>query len=618
MSKSARKSLSKIFVWAILGLLFVALAGFGIGSFSGGASRMGSVGDIEISAEDYARALDQELRARSGETGQNVTLSMLIANGIDAQVRQGLFARAALNNEAGMMTLSIGDEEIANQILQIPAFQGANGTFDRQAYEFFLSQRGLSAGEFEDEIRADIARSILQSAILGRVPAPAALVDPLVAYQQESRGFSYLLLTAADLDAHVPAPTEEQIITHYEAFPDRFTLPEAREITYIWITPNIIMDDIPVSDSTLQSLYQERIEEYRQPERRLVERLVYPTEAEAEAAWARLNDNSADFETLVSERGLLLEDTDMGDVTRDDLSAAEAEAVFAASNAEFVGPVASPFGPAIFRINAVLDATEIPFEEVQDDLRSEVTADAARRAISDLREGFDDLLASGATLEEVADETQMVLGTIRYDGSQEDGIAAYEAFRAVTNTIEDGDFPEILDLSDGGVFALRLDQIVLPTLPPLDDVRADVIADWTIYATQDALLARAEEIRADIAASGRRLERFGGLMRETDVRRNDFIADTPDALVQTVFGLSRTGEIAVVGGEAQALVVRLDAINPADRADPDTDLLANILTQQISQSLTADLFEDFGRQMQSAVGLTFNQSVVNQVHASFP
>jgi len=283
-----------------------------------------------------------------------------------------------------------------------------------------------------------------------------------------------------------------------------------------------------------------------------------------------------------------------------------------------VGPVASPFGPAIFRINAVLDATEIPFEEVQDDLRSEVTADAARRAISDLREGFDDLLASGATLEEVADETQMVLGTIRYDGSQEDGIAAYEAFRAVADTIEDGDFPEILDLSDGGVFALRLDQIVLPTLPPLDDVRADVIADWTIYATQDALLARAEEIRADIAASGRRLERFGGLMRETDVRRNDFIADTPDALVQTVFGLSRTGEIAVVGGEAQALVVRLDAINPADRADPDTDLLANILTQQISQSLTADLFEDFGRQMQSAVGLTFNQSVVNQVHASFP
>ncbi len=88
--------------------------------------------------------------------------------------------------------------------------------------------------------------------------------------------------------------------------------------------------------------------------------------------------------------------------------------------------------------------------------------------------------------------------------------------------------------------------------------------------------------------------------------------------MEAVFDLSRIGEIAVVGGIDQALVIRLDGITPANRADPDTDLLANILTQQISQSLTADIFEDFGRQLQSSVGLTFDQSVVNQVHASFP
>lgn len=618
MTTSARKSISKFFVWVILGLLFVALAGFGIGSFSGGASRMGSVGDVEISAEDYARALEQEMRARSSELGQNVTLSMLIANGIDAQIRQSLFARAALDHETAMMGLSVGDEEIAAQILQIPAFQGVDGNFDRQAYEFFLSQRGLSATEFEDELRADIARSILQSAILGNLPAPAQMVDILVAYQQESRVFSYLRLTEADLPAALPAPSETEITTHYEAFPDRFTRPEAREITYVWITPGNVMDSVPVSESALRSLYEERADQYRQPERRLVERLVFPDEAAANAAMARLQEGSTDFETLVSERGLLLEDTDMGDITRDDVSPAEAEALFSDSDAEFIGPVTSPFGPAIFRVNAVLDATEQPFEEVQEELRAELASAAARRAIADLREGYDDLLASGATLEEVAEETQMTLGTLRFDGSQEEGIAAYEAFRAAAATVDEGDFPEILDLSDGGLFALRLDQIVLPTLPPLDEVRDAVIADWQIYATQAALLARAEEIRADIAASGRRLERFGGLLRETDARRNDFIADAPEGVMEAVFDLSRIGEIAVVGGIDQALVIRLDGITPANRADPDTDLLANILTQQISQSLTADIFEDFGRQLQSSVGLTFDQSVVNQVHASFP
>ena len=105
MARSAVKKASNLFVWIILGLLFVALAGFGIGSFSGGASRVGAVGDIEITAEDYARALDQEIRARIAQTGQPVTLANLRAQGVDQAVLQSLVARAALAHEAQAMGL---------------------------------------------------------------------------------------------------------------------------------------------------------------------------------------------------------------------------------------------------------------------------------------------------------------------------------------------------------------------------------------------------------------------------------------------------------------------------------------------------------------------------------
>ena len=105
MAKTAMKKASNLFIWIILGLLFIALAGFGIGSFSGGASRVGAVGDVEISAEDYARALDQEIRARIAQTGQPVTLATLRAQGVDQAVLQSLVARAALVNEAQMMGL---------------------------------------------------------------------------------------------------------------------------------------------------------------------------------------------------------------------------------------------------------------------------------------------------------------------------------------------------------------------------------------------------------------------------------------------------------------------------------------------------------------------------------
>ncbi|MGP1356757.1 SurA N-terminal domain-containing protein, partial [Roseicyclus sp.] len=115
MARTAGKKLSNIFVWIILGLLFVALAGFGIGSFGGGASRVGRVGDVEITAQDYARALQNEIRARIAQTQTPVNLAQLRAQGVDEAVLRSLVARAALAHEAQRMGLSLGDEEVARQ-----------------------------------------------------------------------------------------------------------------------------------------------------------------------------------------------------------------------------------------------------------------------------------------------------------------------------------------------------------------------------------------------------------------------------------------------------------------------------------------------------------------------
>jgi peptidyl-prolyl cis-trans isomerase D len=124
MAASAGKSISRFFVWIILGLLFVALAGFGIGSFGGGASRLGEVGDVEITAQDYARALQNEIRAQIAQTQTPVNLADLRAQGLDEAVLQALVARAALANEAQSLGLSVGDAEVARAD---PATRGVSG-----------------------------------------------------------------------------------------------------------------------------------------------------------------------------------------------------------------------------------------------------------------------------------------------------------------------------------------------------------------------------------------------------------------------------------------------------------------------------------------------------------
>jgi peptidyl-prolyl cis-trans isomerase D len=105
-------------------------------------------------------------------------------------------------------------------------------------------------------------------------------------------------------------------------------------------------------------------------------------------------------------------------------------------------------------VNAVLEATETSFEEARADLREELADEAARREIAVMREEIDDLLASGATLEELAETTPMSLGQIDFTATSEDEIAAYDAFRDAARAVEERDFPEVMDLSDGGLFAL--------------------------------------------------------------------------------------------------------------------------------------------------------------------
>ena len=617
MAKSVGKKASNIFVWIIMGLLLVALAGFGIGGFSGGASRLGSVGDVEISARDYANALQAEIRARQSESGTPVNLADLRANNLDAAVRQSLFARAALENEARNMGLSVGDEEVANQILETPNFQLVDGNFDRQAYEFYLSQLGLDAGEFEEDVRQDASRSILQFAVVGGITAPAVYAETVLAYQGETRDFSILEVTEGDLPTPVADADDATLQAHFDENAQRFTRSEQRRITYAWVTPSAIMDDMEISEDALRTLYEQRDEIYNQPERRLLERLVFPSTDEAQTAFDAIEAGETDFDQLVEDRGLTLTDVDLGDVQRGDLSEAAAEMIFADTDSEIIGPLESAFGPALFRINAVLDAQTTSFEEAEIDLRAELAVEAARRTILDLREAVDDLLASGATVEEVADETLLELGEIEFSPASEDGIAGYDNFRDAAFAAQEGDFPEVLDLSDGGLFTLRLDAIVPPALPPFDEVRDEVLADWRLGAVRAALAEYANTLVEDLV-TGAQLEDLGSLAQEVQIRRQDFIPDTPPTLVAQVFLLDSTGDTVVVPASEAAYIARLDSINAANRAEPDTELLLEIVTAQIAQSLAGDMFESFGQAMQADAGISFNQSVVNQVHASFP
>ncbi len=600
-------------IWILMAMLILGLGGFGVSNFGGSVRSIGTVGDRDIDVRDYARALTNEINAFSAQVGQPLTFAQAQSLGIDKSVQARVLASAALDNEAAQIGISVGDDAVRNNLMSMEAFHGLDGQFNRDAYTLRLRQEGLSEAEFEGKLRDEVARTLLQGAVQGGTAAPEAFVIHLAAWLTETRSFTLAELMASDLPEPVPAPSDADIQAYYDAHPEAFTRPEARRITYVWLSPEMLTEEVLLDDEALQAVYQERIDEFVTPELRLVERLVYPDEASAAEAKARVDAGTATFEEVAAERGLTLADIDLGEMSEAALGEAGA-AVFALDTPGVVGPFATDLGPALFAMNGILEAREVTFEEAREDLAAEATADKARRLIADRSDGIEDLLASGATLEEVANETGMELGEIAFSEGTEEGIAAYGGFREAAAAAKAEDFPALAALDDGGVFALRLDGIDPPALRPIEEVRDDAARAWTRDETETRLAALGEEVAARVGA-GEPLESTGLVTtRYGDFARGGFLADTPAEVAEQVFTLD-DGAAAVVTAGRRVHVVTLTGIHAADPAGEDMTRAKEGLSAQTGQSLAQDMVQLFVQAIEAEAGITLDPAAINAVHA---
>lgn len=602
-------------VWVIFGLLFVGLMGFGASGLSGTITTVGSVGDKPVSAQSYFQALQTQMNVLSNQVGRTVSFPEADAAGIPARALQVVVAQRSLDNEATQLGLSVGDAVVSEQVLSNPSFRGIDGAFDRTTYRDALSLSGLSVRDYETSLRENAARAMVQGAVFTGIPDPITFGNVVAQFVREERTFTWAPLTAADIEITLPEPTQEDLQAHYDANPDLYTSLETRAVRYVWLTPDMIQDDMPVDEDELRAEYDARIDEFVQAERRLIERLVFSDDAAAQAALDGINAGDTSFPELVADRGLTLEDVDGGDVTETQMGDAGA-GIFAAETGDVVGPYLSDLGPTLYRVNAVLAARETPFEDALPELREDQSAQRARRVIEDQIDPITNLLAGGASLDVLVEQTDMVLGEMDYTDVTSDGIAAYAAFRDVVEAQAVGDYPELADLDDGGLFAVEITEIRAPALIPLEDIREDVIAGWEAQETAIAVTAAADEKAAQLSSA---VQDFGFVdltaVQENGVTRRGFINGAPSNFLTEVFEMEQ-GDVRVIPSDDGAIIVRLDAIAAADEADVAFTAEAAAVAETAGEGIAQDIYELYSRTVQLRTDVNINQQALNAVHTN--
>jgi peptidyl-prolyl cis-trans isomerase D len=602
------------FVYGLMGLLALGLVGVASGGVGGArVNSIGSVGEEPIPVTSYAQSLRNTVQNISRQIGRQVTAQEVVNYGLQAEALENVASSAALSNEASRLGLSVGDALVAKAIVAAPAFSSIDGKFDKEAYKFALERSGLNTKEYELQTRKAIARGLIEGAISSGAKTPNSHALTLIKHAREERSFEWANIDTASLTMRATNPNELQLTTYYNDNPKSYTTLLTRKITYVMLSPEMLAGAVNIPEGSIEEDYDNQPDRFNKPARRTVDRIIFETINLAEVAKNQIAEKVTTFEQLVISRGLTIEDIDLGNIQQGQLSSNVDKLLFESKETGIYGPVETDLGPALFRINAVTLAQNTKYSDAREELTAEFVGEESRRLIGEMVTDIDDLLAQGLTLEEIAKETDMTLKTISINANSEEGIAAYDDFRIEAFSAIKGGYPELRELSDGGIFALRLDKLIQPSLRPFKDVRQKVAQDWAVSEDEKSLVALVADItkKLDNGASFETLELK--VFKVKSVARNAYIDGVPITLIKDVFasGIDKTNH-AKAGNSI--VIARLNKIIPFDET---SDIGKNLLSQvrlQLSNQVTGDLLRLFASALKIRDGVSLNQVAVNQIN----
>ena len=607
MAKS-KTSVSKIFVWILLGFLFVGLIGFGTGNLSGNIKTIGKIGETDITVNQYVRALQTELQNTSQQFGQQLTFQQLQAFGIQQRVLARIVTDKLLENEALKLSLSVNDKTVRDNIVSLSAFKGPDGSFNQDAYNFALETAGYTKAEFEEEIRAETARNILSQGILSGNVINNLQAEIMASFLLEKRSFNVQILKPESFKFSIKEPTDEELALFLEENVENYTVPQGKIITYAILEPAMLLDGIDSTDTILRKIYEDQTQEYNKPEQRIVDRISFLTIDDANSVIADINAAVTDFDTLLKDRNLTYEDVLYGTFTKDQLPAGKKQ-VFDAKAGEVVGPVETDLGPSIFRVKEIIPSKKTSFEEAKPTLEKDYRLSEATKLIDERIEDSQNLLAAGGTLEELGKEIGYRIENILFNSKASMPILENRIFNSTAQTAKINDFPEIKELPNGGLFALRVDEIIEARKQEVDEIREELTDEWQKEERQNKL--------NDIAESMLSLHQYKGeILNFNKKTRDETLPNLPEDIIKEVFNLS-IGKGIVISGDQESFILRLKDISKADLSSDTGKLLVSQIKNQINNSLSGDLFESFANMARVNSKLDLNEQALNAVHSNF-
>ena len=385
------------FASSLLGRMFFALLAFcfviifsmdqGITSLIMGKKHptIATIGSKKITTKEFYHFVN----------GLNIKLAEIKKHGLVRDIVTRLVEGALLDYEADRMGITVSNEAVRAQIAQ--NFSKSGGEFNRKLFLYTISHSGMSEEEFVQVQKKQMRRELLIEMIMSGFFLNYDLIEKVNKFHRQKRVIRIMGIRTSD--------TQNQPKT-------------------------------PPTDKELQDFHDQHSFEFRVPEYRSCEVILYPIANIETRAKLRANDP----ENLKAE--------------------------YEKRKADLKGK---------------------SFEEARQQLSDDLFQNAKSEFQTEIEQKIEDFLASGESMDKITEDLDVKIikfenftkkGTFK-SGDKVENAQAFEVARSSAYELVDtGDSSEILSLDNGDYVVIRLTTIDPSHVPEFNKIKASVTKKW--------------------------------------------------------------------------------------------------------------------------------------------
>ena len=635
MRSGAQSILIKVLLFGILLLAMLGLAFTDVqGMFrSGGSITTGTVAKVggqKITAMEFDNIFQRTLRQQNigNDEALRNALPMMVLN---QEINTRLYARTAYD-----LGLIVDDKTVARELKNnvIGPIAAEAGVSEKEALQRLLTSLGISERAFVDSFKSQIASETLVSTLPAAARAPEQMIADALKRRFEWRRGEYFELTAADLGDALKPASDDELKKYYESIASDFLLPEYRSFDVLLIDRAGLGLDGKPDSAAVEAYYNEHTAEFATGEQRKIEQVIVSDEAAAKdvKAQAEAGQTLAAIAKAAKASGDAAKANAVfttSTYSEDELDVELAGPAFKADSNALVGPVKTPFGWHVLKIVSVSKAHTPALADVRERIEKDLAEEINGEALYNRATEIDDLVAGGATLEDVAKQYKLKLHSfsdITSEGSDKAGkkveskLPAFTKIVETAYTLDEGRTSQLTETSDGALLLIATKSTTKAQEQPFEVVRTEVAESLRLKKMGELFDAKSAEITEkmqlgesfeDVAKRlGKRVSSTGLVQRATTPAK----AGIERGVLPALFSLDKTGQTTAVSGEEKVTILRLaerKVDTPKDAKKEDLNALRSTLDRAVKN----DILEQYRAYLMDKYKVSVNEDLVTRMYA---